>query len=142
MRLSDAIRLGAMLKPQGFGFYQTLGGSCAYGAALDAIGVRAERQNTIEDDTITALFPISAARTRCPICTPDERAAFEPVRDVDSAITHLNDDHRWTREQIADFVASIECREESRAVDASDPHVAHPGTLTTRVKEFSSSSSS
>lgn len=38
MRLSEAIRLGAMLKPQGFGSYFRHGATCAMGAAIEAVG--------------------------------------------------------------------------------------------------------
>jgi len=38
MRLSDAIRLGAMLKPQAYGGFHFEGRTCAMGAALDACG--------------------------------------------------------------------------------------------------------
>jgi hypothetical protein len=43
----------------------------------------------------------------CPVCA----ATLLPLYRL---IPHLNDDHRWTRERIADFVAAIEAK---RAVD-------------------------
>jgi hypothetical protein len=64
---------------------------------------------------------------------------FCPV--VGEVIQHLNDSHRWTREQIADFVATIERVEPAPSVDA----VREDGEATTgcplREAELSSSSS-
>jgi hypothetical protein len=123
MRLSDAIRLGAMMKPQAFKGLFRDGGSCALGAALDAIGCGLD--DGFRDQL--ALFPttIGIGRVTCPQCG---RFGW-----IDAVVVHLNDDHRWTREAIADFVEPLERRAESAAVDASDPHVADPGTLTTRA---------
>ena len=39
MQLSEAIRLGAMLRPQAYGHYFIRGGSCAMGAAYEAYGI-------------------------------------------------------------------------------------------------------
>jgi hypothetical protein len=97
MRLSEAIRLGAMMKPQAFGASFHDGRTCALGAALDAIGRVRE----------------------CYLNAPDYWAMLvnyvaEPVTGemclVLSAIRELNDQHRWTREQIADWVETIEAR--------------------------------
>jgi hypothetical protein len=41
---------------------------------------------------------------QCPACP------FADHREVKYIIPHLNDQHRWTREQIADFVRSVEAR--------------------------------
>jgi hypothetical protein len=106
MTLSQAIRLGSMLKPHGRGFYQTLGGSCALGAGLDAIGIAAEIQNTLPDKTLNALFPVCARAARCPVPYCDDSA-----KNVGDVIPHLNDDHDWTREQIAAWVETIEAKQ-------------------------------
>jgi hypothetical protein len=42
-----------------------------------------------------------------------------------NTVTHLNDDHRWTREQIADWVATIEQAEDV----ALTPHGGAPVTV-------------
>ncbi len=94
MKLSEAIRLGATLRPQGFGAFNTDEGTCAIGAAFNAIGKDAEIEQVEEwNDLILHRF-------ECPVC--DRRAH--------STIVHLNDFHRWTREQIASWVESIEAR--------------------------------
>ncbi len=96
MKLSEAIRLGAMLKPQYFvGVPSTLGGSCALMAAGDAIGV-----NYMLVDVLP-VWPILATRSVCPECN-----ACNTVEFIIACC--LNDKHRWTRERIADWVAAIE----------------------------------
>lgn len=122
MRLSEAIRLGAMLRPQGFGLYQTIGGSCAYGAAMEACGIRPEIQNTISDEGIEALFPIARCSARCPTCTAAAWATCADEPTVNGIVPHLNDDHRWTREQIAAWVETIEAADERRDAAPAQRH--------------------
>lgn len=101
MKLSEAIRLGAMMKPQAFEDYLDEGNTCAMGAALDAIG------QLDSDHCDSEYFPlVDVAVTRCPICRLRTAAG-----NVSSTIFHLNDDHKWTRERIADWVATIEAKE-------------------------------
>lgn len=109
MRLSEAIRLGAMLKPQGFGVLRDASGAtCALGAALDAIG---------HGENYTAAY------IEFPIC---RASLIHPVRGGASigmyVLMTLNDDHRWTREQIADWVQTIEERETERTEQATSEH--------------------
>lgn len=97
MRLSEAIRLGSLLKPQGFG-----GGSadmsamktCAYGAANEALGA-----NVIP----LHVWPWLGQPGICPSCGGGGREMLLGIISV-----HLNDLHRWTREQIADWVETVE----------------------------------
>ena len=120
MKLSEQIRLGAMLKPQAFGMLRrpvdwppvlgdVLGlrateGTCAYGAAMDAGYVGA------------AIDYVAAA---CPVRGHDY--CTHVVRPyVMSVVMHLNDHHRWTREAIADWVETIEAQHEA----ASEPPLA------------------
>lgn len=91
MRLSEAIRLGAMTKPQAFGG-RIDGGTCAREAACDAIGV---------DNWFAApkewLDWAYGNRLPCPVCGV--------VLSMSGVIALcLNDHHHWTREAIADFV--------------------------------------
>ena len=98
MKLSEAIRLGSMMKPQAFRAFYINGGSCALGAACDAIGINA---------LIMSEWPI-AWRTflddfrLCPEC------GHETKPGQLHTISHLNDSHRWTRERIADYVETVE----------------------------------
>lgn len=125
MRLSEAIRLGAMIHPQGFGsryerdaFSNRIIASCAMGAAYVAVG-----------------------RTHCPAnwmpyyeiylgrCPGDECSKIWMRGDcfLIGLVTHLNDVHRWTRERIADFVALHESQEPQIVVEQEQ------GELTTCV---------
>lgn len=117
MRLSEAIRLGAMLRPQARHDYMRTGRSCAIGAALEAIGIplrnRAdddfERTNEHEAIQELRLRPEfhewgkleKPANRICPGCgrTPDS---------VSGVIIELNNQHGWTRERIADWVEGVE----------------------------------
>lgn len=115
MKLSEAIRLGSMLRPQGFGELCTERNgelaTCALGAAEEAA---AEQFSGASDDTegegdVYTIFATTLDKKRaCPACKWVGRQA------VKHTIVHLNDDHLWTREQIADWVATIEPQEEAQ----------------------------
>src|ERR1041384_7086595 len=112
MRLSEAIRLGALLKAQGFGRYgvradgPTAVRTCALGAAADAIGML-DRLMPVDDRAVVSLasaFPAewhlleeSVIGSACPVCG----AVHQTLAGV---IAHVNDRHRWTREAIADWI--------------------------------------
>jgi len=106
MRLSEAIRLGAMMKPQGFEYLLQGGHTCALGAAADACGL-------LETDLLLHHTLQGEARRRFPILRDfkdrwcPEGCAVSRV-GVEGVILHLNDSHRWTRERIADWVETIE----------------------------------
>lgn len=136
MKLSEAIRVGAKIRPQGFGnLYETretterVGWfrkrvkrekrSCVLGAALEAADCKphdlqsgesrgiSPRGSVNEDAKIEAItvpndWPIFL-HVDCPQCED-----FEPAPPLIRLMAHLNDDHRWTREQIAVFVERIE----------------------------------
>lgn len=95
MRLSEAIKLGAMLHPQGFGGMHVNDGTCALGAAEDA----GFNVNALVDETINCAH--RGQHTACPECA-------HPCCGVGGVVVHLNDCHRLTREAIADWVATIE----------------------------------
>lgn len=117
MKLSDAIRLGALLHPQCFGMLWEqnlnlqLRATCALGAAYHAAGI--VRHGCVDVRDAEATFPIMAREVECP-------GGCGRVENCGDTVAHLNDDHRWSREQIADWVATIEAREESPAVDAME----------------------
>jgi len=113
MRLSEAIRLGAMLKPQKFMGpsnqlkYETH--TCALAAAAEAAG-----QSHLSVYAPFWLWPWSAeipSNRHVPPCPACEYAWLEGSKcaiAVVHIITHLNDKHHWTREAIADWVAARE----------------------------------
>ena len=95
MKLSEAIFLGSMLTPQAIGsFEDTRGGRCALAAACEATG-----------RSVLALYTCDSWRwikrlNNCPEC-----GGKAPTAEL---ISHLNDKHRWSRVQIAKWVAAIE----------------------------------
>jgi hypothetical protein len=146
MKLSEAIRLGAMMRPQSFsGLYEEhsrgiLGlttqreTSCAIGAAYEAAGVTPVTETAKKGDVLGGFRgQISIAQGgETLIVYPDPWYAFTqtvracPVCSKEDALTisrmipHLNDHHRWTRERIADWVETIE-RERQQADEAATP---------------------
>ena len=120
MRLSEAIRLGAMAtRPvKRVFFHYVLGeidGTCALGAALYANGAT-DVGNAA--DSLDHLFGVEfmTQPVRCFDCGI--------VRGLGAMITHLNDEHFWSRERIADSVETIEREIETKA----------PETETTEAK--------
>ncbi len=108
MKLSEAMRLGAMIRPQAFGGYMVRKGaeyhSCVLGAAIEAA------------NSGLAAWPWLKSwkyHPFCPACAGGDQSG-----DAYSIIVHLNDRHRWTRERIADWVATIEPAEEVAAEPA------------------------
>jgi hypothetical protein len=141
MRLSEAIRLGAMLRPQCRGdlaktfrtgllglFGPKVTGSCALGAAFEAAECLVERRivqgspairgSTTNGEHIANVVKIPAewyaimySSISCPECSTVE-VGFR-------LIPHLNDDHDWTRERIADFVQAFELPVPKDGADAA-----------------------
>ena len=103
LKLSEAIRLGSMLHPQGFGKWWDGKGTCAIGAAARAIGIRVELGEHFRTRRHIDVWPWAWDEIikSCPVCSRG------PVHTA-HIIVHLNDQHRWTRERIAEWVATIE----------------------------------
>lgn len=108
MLLSDAIRIGCAFKPQGF--YNLInddGSSCALGAALDGSmfnGKYSVEQQELAYAHLFNAFPYlndKAEPIWCNQCNlKDDYLKF--------AIWHRNDQHKMSREDIADFVEQWE----------------------------------
>lgn len=110
LTLSEAIRLGALLSPQGHLGYMDGIERCALGAASDAVGIKgvvygSEPRPIIDYDALKARWPILTTRAKCPEC----HDYGGPLNDM---VWHTNDWHKWTRERIADWVATIEAAED------------------------------
>lgn len=126
MKISEAMRLGALLRPQAFGdlrvskrrWFRRVESTCAFGAAMEAAGLKAKpieatalgngprgkglaTVQIVVPETWSCLLLTSA----CPVCAS--------VDTVIRLIAHLNDEHRWTRERIADWVATIEPQDDT-----------------------------
>jgi len=99
VRLSEAIRLGSMLRPQIFGQMSNALGSCPFGAAKEAIGDRAPECFWDPERTfpVVGLLPME-----CPVCGEVEKLRASIISE------HLNDRHRWSRERIAAWIETVE----------------------------------
>jgi len=109
LKLSEAIRLGALNGPQLFGvLFDRTGASCALGSALLAV---APREGWGWDcrskwDKVYRIFPIlTTIVPRCPNVYCDR---FWCPSTVHEMIVHLNNEHRLSRNVIAYWVESIE----------------------------------
>ena len=110
MTLSDAIRIGAMLSPQGFDGRMDGVTRCALAAASDAIGLH--RGVWVKYGALIERFPILTQPAIYPCgCHADV--------DVESIICHLNDTCHWSREAIADWVQTLEQAQAAPAVEVT-----------------------
>jgi hypothetical protein len=117
MKLSEAIREGAKLRPQAFGrtFLETASGvltSCAIAAALEATGYDPLRPLDLNArDLFRETFQSYWTMPAMPC--PHQHKGRRPRPCPDSGqvygmLLHLNDTHEWSREAIADWVETIE----------------------------------
>lgn len=102
MLFSEAIRLGSTLKPKAKGAIFDGVGTCAYGAALDAVGLLVEGGGFVAIKSLAWGWMYEKS-CDCPACNLGEM-------EIAYVVTHLNDSHDWSRERIADFVAELEIR--------------------------------
>ena len=109
--LAKAIRLGAARRPQCFGsYFDDRGGSCALGAAYDGmyeLPKQEKEQGEIVPRHLERLFHcLEDVVKRCPERAVGEEIACRKKLPLGSMIVHLNDDHGWTREQIAEWLSN------------------------------------
>lgn len=162
MKLSKAIRVGAMIRPQAFGELERTEAveekvgwfrrrvhrvkkSCAMGAAIEAEGCGFKPSTSGGIPFRGEPVPVGQGRTLdsppewnilnyyhdCPQCE------FEPESTLIRVITHLNDEHRWTREQIALLVERFEQKVEvaERKERESQPEFQETQATMRRQKE-------
>jgi hypothetical protein len=128
MRLSEAIRLGSMIRPQAFGAAFEDGKSCAIGAAADAVGLLNTTRNSAQEWSFFDVLARTSSslghkqEAACPACHTSETIWLPSI------IVHLNDHHKWTREQIADWIDTFESERQPAAASAT-PVDAVAGTL-------------
>ncbi len=106
MKLSEAIRLGSMLKPQGFGKSRHITTACALDAACLAVGLGDSADTCYFE--LCHLFPILDD-----VIGAEQRFTFSDgpkYHDITfgAAIMRLNDGARFSREIIAAFVERYE----------------------------------
>ena len=136
MKLSEAIRLGSTLSPQGMGMYEDgEGRRCALGSALAAIGESALSDgidNISIDNLISIHWPhvddlLYDGISMC----PDDCGAT--CSELGCLIVHLNDEHGWSREQIADYIAQFDPAEVREPQNVHSDGGPGPGVLSLEV---------
>ncbi len=100
VELAQAILAGARRRPaQAFGAYYSNGGSCALGAAYEGIYALPGDAKTVRPQRMDRFFHcLENVSKYCP-------AGCKKHIPTAAMIVHLNDDHLWTREQIADWLS-------------------------------------
>jgi hypothetical protein len=97
--LADFIRAGSSRGPQCFGsYFDEQGGSCALGAVYEGVYHLPRQHGKLIPDHLERLFRCLDEMTKqCPMgCSKRLPLA--------SMIVHLNDDHRMSREEIAEWL--------------------------------------
>lgn len=116
MYLSDAIRQGSKLRPQGFNklFSKDLSGnitSCAMGAAYEVVLGGFCRDTLVISRKVNELgwgsLLQKTTEIECELC------------GMEKTISHLNDYHMLTREDIADYIEELEYQMKLRIKIAS-----------------------
>lgn len=107
LRYSEAIRLGSVLGPQGFGLSTNRrdGSLCANDAAMAAANLISIFQ-----------FPVAEREIACPVCELTNMLAGVVA-------VCLNDEHEWSRERIADWVESVEREQEAAQSVCADENL-------------------
>lgn len=101
MKLSEAIRLGAMVKPQSFDGTNR-NKDCAIQAACTAHGLKTKKWWLLYQRP-NSLYPWMKELRKHPI--------YGTILPIATIIWDLNDRLHWTRERTADWVATIEPQE-------------------------------
>jgi hypothetical protein len=135
MNLSDAIREGCKIAPVQlyrqffdrfselgrFAFFSVPKGACALGAALYGSGgfndVFASEMRHPGAEA-SSRFPILLSLTICPTAACPLFVGGTTL-ELGNVVTHLNDEHRWTREAIAMWVETLEQKIDEEAIAAS-----------------------
>jgi hypothetical protein len=99
--LADAIRVGSQRGPQCFGsYFDEKGGSCALGAVYEGVYHLPRGHGKLVPNHLERLFRCLDEMTkRC----PHQQGCIKRL-PLAAMIVHLNDDHRWSREQIAEWL--------------------------------------
>jgi hypothetical protein len=115
--LAKAIREGVRHRPrQAFGeYFKGRASSCALGAAYEGIYRMPREVEGFHPHRLDRLFEcLDFSIMRCP-------AGCTKRIPLGALIVHLNDYHEWTREQIADWVATLAPPAPAPAAPAGGP---------------------
>ena len=114
LTLAEAILLGSTISRPCIGWGASVNQACALHAAVKAIGKPDFIHGIPNYAAISEAWPFSdVIEVTCPECGIPTQLVH--------MIYHLNDIHDWTRERIAELVASIEPKPEARAMLGGDP---------------------
>ena len=103
LKLSEAVRLGAMTTDQAFGtFAGPNGGTCAVGAAIEALG-----GDPGDSSMVHAIDRVLDKRVDLSGSIPCDNKDRARNMSVSKAIYHLNDTHRMPRNEIADWLSGL-----------------------------------
>ena len=108
--LAEAILTGVERRPrQSFGtYFGPEGGSCALGAAYDGVYRLPDAVRGTHPHRMDRFFHcLENVSKRCP-------AGCRKQVPIAALIVHLNDDHRWTREQIAAWLRGAPLRPQAQ----------------------------
>lgn len=99
--LAEAIKIGSSRGPQCFGsYFDDRGGSCALGAAYEGMYHLPREHGRVVPKHLERLFRcLEDVTKKCPV-------GCKKKLPLGSMIVHLNDDHRWTREQVVDWLTA------------------------------------
>lgn len=106
MKLSEAMSLGATLKPQSFGEWGDDKSTCALGAALDAIG-QLSKYEAVSEKRAKQIWPwlrVDISGVYQPACA-ECGYKFHNILDL---VMHWNDKHKHARERIAKWLEKLE----------------------------------
>lgn len=100
MKLSEAIREGAKLRPMGYVSYFPMNNkgelcSCAFGAAYEALMANTDYVYFNKLEAMVGVDTVEA-QLKSPL--------NDGVYSLFTVVTDMNDSHKYTREEIADYI--------------------------------------
>ena len=110
MTLSEAIRLGAMLRPQAYRRTLDRYGSCALGAAAEAAGARVPMSH----ETCLSFLRKRFHDLETAVMPPCSCVFGQQTHFIARVVVHMNDKHQWNRELIAEWLATVEPASQTR----------------------------
>ena len=129
MNLSDAILKGISISPtQAFEQYTDEASTCVIGAAMIGIGIDAHNDNDPKWQVLKSFPILKEEAIVCPEerCDYHNRACYAEAHTLFGLCIHLNDDHRWTREAIANHIKENyeQCGKDAKKTDGVGSHTS------------------
>ena len=106
MKASEALLLGSLVTTQGFGAESPASSTpCALGTIAQVLGLQFTNFGVYS--TLGQIYPwMLQEGYDCPMC-PDSIGSYKAM----SLIYHLNDQHKLSRNKIAEWIATVEPKE-------------------------------